>query len=208
MYHTYVDWTLEDPPRPFYVGKGLDERVDLVRRNPRHTAIRKAHGIRREVVLSTDDEQCALDEEKRLIAELKTRGDIPGEWGANFTEGGEGVCGRRHDEKTRQRISQTMKGRPKSLATRMNMRRAQSKKSIVQYALDGTIVARYPSQSEARRATEITNISMCCLRKLKSAGGFVWRYDGDRFDPKTPAVLSDEHRQKLSEAARRRNSGS
>lgn len=25
----------------------------------------------------------------------------------------------------------------------------------------------------------------------------MWRYAGDRFDPKTPAVLSPEHRQKL-----------
>lgn len=25
-YHVYVDWTTEESPRPYYVGKGTDER--------------------------------------------------------------------------------------------------------------------------------------------------------------------------------------
>lgn len=201
MHYTYVDWTLEEIPRPFYVGKGSEERVKLLhRRNPRHIAIRKAFGIRREIVFSTLDEKAALNEEVRLIAQLNTR-DETGGWGANFTEGGEGVKGRKHDVETRKRISLTMKGHSKSEETRVRMRLAQAKSAITQFDLRGNIVAIHPSQSEAKRQTNISNISSCCRRKIQSAGGFVWRYEGDRFDPKLPpAVLSQEHRRKISEA--------
>lgn len=202
MYYTYVDWTVEPTPRPFYVGKGTLERVQLVaRRNPRHTAIRKAYGFRREVVFSSENEVDALEREKQLIIELNTRDDHGG-WGANFTEGGSGVKGRNHDEQTKRRISETTRGRKKSVKVRANMSHAQSKKPIVQYDFEGNVVATFRSQLEACRVTGVAqqSIGKCCLRKLKSAGGFVWRFVGDRFDPKTPAVLSHEHRAKLSQS--------
>ena len=179
MFYTYVDWTLENPSRPFYVGKGTADRVSLLqRRNPRHTAIRKAHGIRREVVLQTMDEREAMLRERELILELKTRGDVDGEWGANFTIGGEGVVGRKHDDATKQRISRSLTGRRLSAQIRMNMRRAQSKIPINQYDSAGRFVATYPTQCEAQRATGVaqSNIYKCCRGKLRSAGGYVWRY--------------------------------
>ena len=40
------------------------------------------------------------------------------------------------------------------------------------------LLATFPSLMEAERVTGINdgNISKCCLGKLKSAGGYVWRY--------------------------------
>ena len=42
----------------------------------------------------------------------------------------------------------------------------------------GELLATFPSTIEAWRITGINqgNISKCCLGKLKSAGGYVWRY--------------------------------
>ena len=42
----------------------------------------------------------------------------------------------------------------------------------------GELLATFPSLMEAERVTGIDdgNISKCCLGKLKSAGGYVWRY--------------------------------
>lgn len=53
-----------------------------------------------------------------------------------------------------------------------------TKRAIVQYTLDGEFVAEYPSLAEARRQTNIhkQNISLCCLGKRKSAGGYVWKF--------------------------------
>ena len=43
----------------------------------------------------------------------------------------------------------------------------------------GELLATFPSTREAERVTGInhSNISACCLGKLKSAGGYVWRYE-------------------------------
>lgn len=127
--------------------------------------------------------------------------------GCNFTRGGEGVSGHQHNEITKLRISASSRGRKVSEMTRINMRHAQSKRHVVQYDLCGNVIESYPSQAEAYRMTGVasSSISLCCRRKAKSSGGFVWRYDGDKFDPKTPAVLTAEHRLKLSEAAKKRN---
>ena len=196
-FHVYIDWTLEEIPRRFYIGKGDAGRVKYTRRNKRHHAISKAYGARREVVFSTDCETEALDHETKLIAEFKTRGDIEGQWGANFTRGGEGVCGRLHDEKTKKQISKTMAGIPKSFETRMKMRTVKSKKPIVQYSLEGEVVAIYLSQMEAYRVTGVTSIGLCCRREIDTAGGFVWRFDNDHFDPK-PKVIWNEARREIS----------
>lgn len=202
-YYVYVDWTCEVNPRPFYVGIGDIERVRLLnKRNARHDAICKAHGQRREVVFESDDRNLIISEEIKLIEELHTRGDLDGHWGANFTRGGEGVIGRSHTEETKRKISKASSCRKTTQKARMNMRIAQSKKPIVQFDITGNQIAEYPSQLEAERVTGIPSsaIGMCCRRKIKSSGGFVWRFVGDHFDPKVRYVCSDEHRQHLRES--------
>ena len=71
-YAVYVDYTTEEVPRPFYVGKGNKARVNHIPRNDLHGCIALKHGHQRKVVMETDDEGLALQEEKRLVAEHKT----------------------------------------------------------------------------------------------------------------------------------------
>ncbi len=55
-----------------------------------------------------------------------------------------------------------------------------SKKSVLQYSLDGKFIARYNGVREACRLNGFrsnSGISQCCNGKLKSHKGFVWKYD-------------------------------
>lgn len=49
---------------------------------------------------------------------------------------------------------------------------------ILQFSKDGELVNEWPSEAEAERQLGIAQSSICkCLKgRLKSAGGFVWRY--------------------------------
>ena len=49
---------------------------------------------------------------------------------------------------------------------------------ILQFSKDGTFVKEWPSAHEAERKLGISRTSICkCLKgRIKSAGGFVWRY--------------------------------
>ena len=51
-------------------------------------------------------------------------------------------------------------------------------KSVLQFSKDGEFIAEYPSIIEASRQTgcNLGHICSCCKEKLKSAGGFIWRY--------------------------------
>jgi group I intron endonuclease len=53
-----------------------------------------------------------------------------------------------------------------------------SKKPVVQYTIQGTLIKEWNSGIEAGDKLDIhsTNIAACCRDKIKSAGGFVWRY--------------------------------
>lgn len=55
-------------------------------------------------------------------------------------------------------------------------------KVICQYDLDGTYIARYNGETEAKKATGINNIGQCCRGKYSHAGYFVWRFLGDDFN--------------------------
>lgn len=53
-------------------------------------------------------------------------------------------------------------------------------KPVIQYDLDGNVVAKYPSAQEAHRQTGLlrSNISNCCrgVNYVKTVGGFIWKY--------------------------------
>lgn len=89
--YVYVDWTCEDIPRPYYVGKGNQNRIKNLVRNQLHENLRKKYGLRREVVLETDSYEDASLREIELIALYKTYVYDEGNFGSNFTRGGEGV---------------------------------------------------------------------------------------------------------------------
>jgi len=94
MWYVYIDYTLEENPRPFYVGKGNANRIENYNRNKHHTNIKTKYGIRREIVYQSLDEDDAFLTEIILIKEHNTFvHDTSYTFGANYTRGGEGSTG-------------------------------------------------------------------------------------------------------------------
>ncbi len=107
IFFVYVDWTTEETPRPFYVGKGTAKRVEELQRNQVWERIATKHGITRRVEMGTRDESFALEHERVLIAFHNTYMG----WGANLTEGGEGCSGYKHTDEARRVMSEKNLGR-------------------------------------------------------------------------------------------------
>jgi hypothetical protein len=94
MFYVYVDWTLEDEPRPFYVGMGSLKRVKNVSsRNNLHENISEKYGRSRRVEFETTSRDEALLKEIELISFYKTYFYDKSSWGCNFTIGGDGTTG-------------------------------------------------------------------------------------------------------------------
>lgn len=55
---------------------------------------------------------------------------------------------------------------------------------VIQYTLNGEIVRKYKSINDAERTIGVVNggIGQCCNRKLHTAYGFIWRFEGDSFE--------------------------
>ena len=108
------------------------------------------------------------------------------------------ATGKRHTEETKKRMSEIFKGKKKSSEhiskLPQNQKGYKGKKrseetklkqslnsgtarTVYQYTHDLTYVAEYRSCSEAKRQLGISNIGDAALGKLKTAGGFKWRYD-------------------------------
>lgn len=49
-------------------------------------------------------------------------------------------------------------------------------KKVIQYDKNGNIITKFKSCAEATRITKINHISDCCRGKVKTAGGFIWKY--------------------------------
>ncbi len=63
-----------------------------------------------------------------------------------------------------------------------NKRMAEAQgKPVVQYTTGGVFLAEYPSTMEAERVTGISQANICsvCQGKRKTAGGYLWLYDGE-----------------------------
>lgn len=107
--------------------------------------------------------------------------------GYNMTDGGDGTCGTKLSEYTRKKHSKTITGDGNSFYGKKHS--ADTKQLIseirsipvVQLDCDGNLVAEYKSAKDAARRSGITagNIGMCCKKKNKTAGGFVWRYKNE-----------------------------
>ena len=72
-----------------------------------------------------------------------------------------------------------MFGKHLSEEHRKHMAESHGVNGILQYSKDGKFIAEYLSTREAERQTGChhQNIIKCCKGKLKSTGGFIWRYE-------------------------------
>lgn len=105
--------------------------------------------------------------------------------------------GKRHSENTKKKMSESHIGKHLSEETKMKISKANAgnnhpffgkhhteeyrknkSKPILQYTKDGELLKEWFGAKEVERVLGIYqgNITKCCQGKLKSAGGFVWRY--------------------------------
>jgi hypothetical protein len=133
QFHVYEDWTLEEQPRCFYVGKGDDDRVAKLQRNRHLTDVVSLIGHERRIVLSTFDENEALDFERRLIVERHTHPKDPdyNGIGCNRTLGGQGNSGRIVSDETKKKISESKKGKTSNKIWSQEERDATSKRMSI-----------------------------------------------------------------------------
>ena len=88
-------------------------------------------------------------------------------------------------EETKNKISEALTGennpnfgKHRSEETKSKISKSKGVYGILQYSKDGEFIAEYPSIREAERQTgcKNENICSCCKGKLKSTGGYIWKY--------------------------------
>ena len=198
----YVDYTTEDVSRPFYVGKGNQNRVNSLTRNNVHSSIVKKYGQHRRIVFQTNDESLALLVEEEIIRSLKTY--IRVGWGANLTPGGDtspmkdpviaakvsaSKTGHSTSDETKRRISESVRlvqARPDVKRKMSDASRGRKHSSETRSKMSNSHQARKPI-SEVTRERQREVAVRRELRKLES--GFVYHKH------------TDEAKQKMREKA-------
>lgn len=183
-FKVYVDYTVEESPRPFYVGKGSAGRVKcLFGRNQLHESIARKYGINRVVEFETDDEQESFRKERELISLYRTfMNHEPGQWGSNFTEGGDGASGWIPSAETRKKIG---------AASRLHRDSEETRKK------KGEAAVRIHT---GRKRSEETRQKLSESRKGKSP----WN-KGKKLGPReVPRVFSEEARRNISNGCKGR----
>lgn len=183
--HTFINGTV-------YYGKGSGNRINVNKRNRYWTALFKKYGEPVREYLHTDITEI---EAFRLEEAYIKNSSAAGIAICNLSSGGEkSAVGHMHTTETKVRISQKLKGVSKSVSTKIKMSEALRKayktascfldirncnrKAVLQFTKDNILVMEYSSIQEAFQKTKINpgNISSVCNNKLKTAGGFYWKY--------------------------------
>ena len=86
--------------------------------------------------------------------------------------------GRVYSQESRDKKSKSLMGHTVSDAVRQRLRECRSK-IVYQYNLSGEFIKEYSSVLEATRQTMSFKISECANGKLKTSGGFIWKYTKD-----------------------------
>ncbi len=68
------------------------------------------------------------------------------------------------------------KGDKKTLPTYKKIKRVSLRKSVTQFTLQGVFIKEYSSITEAIKETKIGDVGSACSGKLKTAGGYLWKY--------------------------------
>ena len=127
-----------------------------------------------------NENKIVSDEVKRKLSEAmkgKRCGENHPMWGRHLTEEQ-----KRKMSKAKKGENNPMYGKHRDDETKDKIR-LRHNKPVIQFTKEGTFVAEYESALVAKNITGIdsSNISKCCLGKLKSAGGFKWAYKNPPF---------------------------
>ncbi len=106
-FYTYIH-RREDNGEVFYIGKGIGDRCKSHKnRNKYWERIVNKYGIIIEIAAKFETEEEAFSHEKYLISQYRGTGARL----CNLTDGGDGPCGYRHTEETRQKLSSMQIGK-------------------------------------------------------------------------------------------------
>jgi len=190
IFYVYADYTKEENPRIFYVGKGKMGRVEDYkgsRRNPVHNRISKKYGLERKIIFETHDEKEALKVEIQKILEHKTF--VYSEdyvWGANLTPGGDGVTGCRHNEESKRKISEGLNGRKSWNKGTKNCFSDEARKKI-------------SDKNKGKRRSEETKEK---IRKIHLGKKMSEESKKKMRDAKLGTKLTDDHKRKIGQAGK------
>jgi group I intron endonuclease len=122
--------------------------------------------------------------------------------GYNMTIGGEGWTGNLHTPETKSLISSKRKNVPCPEILKQKLH-----KPVLQLDIKtNEFINRFDSISDAQKATHISNIGMCCKNKIKSAGGYVWRFENlEHLDTVNWSNESKKRNAKKWDSFRKRN---
>jgi group I intron endonuclease len=155
------------------------------------------NGLNLRYTATTDKSGFMSEETKKKMSDSGKGKIITEEWRKNLSIAG---TNRKHTEEEKQKISQANKGKiktPEHIAKiqatlktmKMPKRSEETKalqslnngksKKVNQYDLEGNFINQFRSGAEANRELGISvmSISSCALGKLKTGGGFVWKYE-------------------------------
>jgi group I intron endonuclease len=155
------------------------------------------NGLNLRYTATTDKSGFMSEETKKKMSDSGKGKIITEEWRKNLSIAG---MNRRHTEEEKQKISQANKGKIKTpehiakiqatLKTMQMPKRSEETKALQslnngkskkvnQYDLQGNFINQFRSGSQASRELGISvmSISSCALGKLKTGGGFVWKYE-------------------------------
>jgi hypothetical protein len=171
-----------------YFGKGSGKRIFSNKRNKFWLNLYNKYGEPMREYLHKDiSEELAYILEEAYIANSR----ISGSKSCNISTGGEAsASGNIQSEITRAKISLKLKGVKKSDQTKQRMSEAWRKKvvdtnkltfnrkCVLQFTKCGEFINEYRSGLLASQSTGInhSNISSVCNGKLKTAGGYHWKY--------------------------------
>lgn len=109
------------------------------------------------------------------------------------------MYGKHHSDETKKKMSVAHKGKHHSDETRRKMsevkkgeKNSRSKPVMQIDKKTGKVIRTWSCTMEVERVLGIknSNISSCCSGKLKSAGGFIWRYESGGSNPRLQHVKS------------------
>lgn len=164
------------------------------RENPHFYSAIEAYGwdcFEHIVLFKNFSAHMAKEMEQYLISIWRTQDSA---YGYNMTAGGDGTPGFHPSEETRRKQSNARRRENLSPETRRRKSEAMKRRRLSDehkrkiglgnshpvdmMTLGGEVICRFESAMDAERKTGVfhSGISLCCNHKLKTSGGYVWRF--------------------------------